>query len=43
MAYRSWMLTSDDEVEDDVGDRAIARDTADVEQPTEDPRGPARP
>jgi multicomponent Na+:H+ antiporter subunit C len=39
MAYRSWMLTSDDEVEDDVGDRAIARDTADVEQPTEDPRG----
>lgn len=43
MAYRSWMLTRDDEVEDDVGDRAIARDTADVEQPTEDPRGPAHP
>ena len=43
MAYRSWMLTRDDEVEDDVGDRAIARDTADVEQPTEDPRGPGRP
>ena len=40
MAYRSWMLTDDDEVEDDVGDRAIARDTADVEQPTEDPRWP---
>jgi multicomponent Na+:H+ antiporter subunit C len=40
IAYRSWMLTRDDEVEDDVGDRAIARDTADVEQPTEDPRGP---
>jgi len=25
MAYRSWMLTSDDEVEDDVTDRAIGR------------------
>ncbi len=25
MAYRSWMLTNDDEVEDDVGDRAIAQ------------------
>lgn len=24
MAYRSWMLTRDDEVEDDVTDRAIA-------------------
>lgn len=23
--YRSWMLTQDDEVEDDVGDRAVAR------------------
>jgi multicomponent Na+:H+ antiporter subunit C len=28
LAYRSWMLTSDDEVEDDVGDRAIARGEA---------------
>jgi multicomponent Na+:H+ antiporter subunit C len=25
LAYRSWLLTSDDEVEDDVGDRAVAR------------------
>ena len=25
LAYRSWVLTSDDEVEDDVGDRAVAR------------------
>jgi multicomponent Na+:H+ antiporter subunit C len=25
LAYRSWMLTNDDEVEDDVGDRDIAR------------------
>ena len=28
LAYRSWLLTRDDEVEDDVGDRAIARTTA---------------
>lgn len=26
LAYRSWQLTHDDEVEDDVGDRAIARE-----------------
>jgi multicomponent Na+:H+ antiporter subunit C len=26
LAYRSWLLTQDDEVEDDVGDRAVARD-----------------
>jgi multicomponent Na+:H+ antiporter subunit C len=25
LGYRSWLLTDDDEVEDDVGDRAIAR------------------
>ncbi|MGD9997109.1 MAG: sodium:proton antiporter [Ilumatobacteraceae bacterium] len=25
LAYRSWLLTSDDEVPDDVGDRAIGR------------------
>ena len=25
LAYRSWLLTSDDEVQDDVADRAIAR------------------
>jgi multicomponent Na+:H+ antiporter subunit C len=24
LAYRSWLLTRDDEVEDDIGDRAIA-------------------
>ena len=24
LAYRSWLLTSDDEVEDDVGDRDVA-------------------
>lgn len=26
LAYRSWLLTHDDEVEDDVGDRDVARD-----------------
>jgi multicomponent Na+:H+ antiporter subunit C len=25
LAYRSWLLTSDDEVEDDIGDRDVAR------------------
>ena len=25
LAYRSWMLTHDDEVEDDIGDRNVAR------------------
>lgn len=30
LGYRSWMLTQDDEVQDDVGDRAVAR--ADVVQ-----------
>ncbi len=25
LAYRSWLLTHDDEVEDDVGDRDVAR------------------
>jgi multicomponent Na+:H+ antiporter subunit C len=25
LAFRSWLLTQDDEVEDDVGDRAVAR------------------
>ncbi len=28
LAYRSWLLTRDDEVEDDVGDRAVARSAA---------------
>jgi multicomponent Na+:H+ antiporter subunit C len=27
-AYRSWLLTHDDEVQDDVGDRAVARTDA---------------
>lgn len=27
LAYRSWLLTHDDEVQDDVGDRAVARAT----------------
>lgn len=25
LGYRSWLLTNDDEVEDDLGDRAVAR------------------
>ena len=25
LAYRSWLLTRDDEVQDDLGDRAVAR------------------
>ncbi len=29
LAYRSWIVTSDDEVEDDVEDRRIARQAAD--------------
>jgi multicomponent Na+:H+ antiporter subunit C len=28
IAYRSWLLTNDDEVEDDVGDRAVAQGAA---------------
>jgi multicomponent Na+:H+ antiporter subunit C len=28
LAFRSWILTRDDEVQDDVGDRAIARSDA---------------
>ena len=33
LAYRSWLLTRDDEVEDDLGDRAVAatRGTDDME------------
>jgi multicomponent Na+:H+ antiporter subunit C len=32
LAYRSWLLTDDDEVEDDVGDRAIAQgDVPDIQ------------
>lgn len=28
MAYRSWVITSDDEVEDDIEDRRIAREAS---------------
>lgn len=27
LAYRSWLLTSDDEVEDDIDDRTVGRDS----------------
>jgi multicomponent Na+:H+ antiporter subunit C len=32
LAYRSWQLTADDEVEDDLGDRAVARGQAVAEE-----------
>ena len=32
LAYRSWLLTSDDEVQDDVGDRAIGRSDVVVDE-----------
>ena len=31
LAYRSWLLTRDDEVQDDVDDRNVGRDSADAE------------
>ena len=31
LAYRSWLLTHDDEVQDDVEDRNIGRDSPDAE------------
>jgi multicomponent Na+:H+ antiporter subunit C len=31
LAYRSWLLTRDDEVQDDVDDRNIGRDSHDTE------------
>lgn len=31
LAYRSWLLTHDDEVQDDVDDRNVGRDSADDE------------
>lgn len=31
LAYRSWLLTNDDEVADDLEDRTIGRDSADRE------------
>lgn len=36
LAYRSWQLTHDDEVEDDVGDRAVAASHADDDELVED-------
>lgn len=32
IAYRSWLLTNDDEVEDDLGDRAVAQGLAPDEE-----------
>ena len=34
LAYRSWLLTLDDEVQDDVEDRGIGTDSPDTEVPT---------
>ena len=31
LAYRSWLLTRDDEVQDDVDDRNVGRDSDDRE------------
>ena len=31
LAYRSWLLTRDDEVQDDIDDRTIGRGSADTE------------
>jgi multicomponent Na+:H+ antiporter subunit C len=31
LAYRSWLLTRDDEVQDDVEDRNVGRDSPDAE------------
>jgi multicomponent Na+:H+ antiporter subunit C len=36
LAYRSWLLTRDDEVEDDLGDRAIARGEVPEDELVED-------
>jgi multicomponent Na+:H+ antiporter subunit C len=42
LAFRSWLLTRDDEVEDDVGDRAIAAGTdSDSGSDDDDPLEPA--
>ncbi len=38
LAYRSWILTRDDAVEDDVGDRAIARAAGPRPGPGDDER-----
>jgi multicomponent Na+:H+ antiporter subunit C len=31
LAYRSWLLTRDDEVQDDIDDRDVGRDSSDTE------------
>ena len=31
LAYRSWLLTDDDEVADDIDDRSVGRDSVDAE------------
>jgi multicomponent Na+:H+ antiporter subunit C len=36
LAYRSWLLTRDDEVEDDLGDRAIATGDASRDEMVDD-------
>ncbi|MGH9193303.1 MAG: sodium:proton antiporter [Acidimicrobiales bacterium] len=36
LAYRSWLLTNDDEVEDDVGDRAVAGGETPTEELTDE-------
>lgn len=38
LAYRSWLLTRDDAVEDDVGDRAVARVLGTQPAPGDDER-----
>ncbi len=40
LAYRSWQLTHDDQVEDDFADRAIARGGAVVDQEVVDQSAP---
>ena len=42
LAYRSWMLTEDDEVADDVGDRTLGRDGT-VDREVVDASDMARP
>ena len=42
LAFRSWILTRDDEVQDDVGDRAIARSDATRDEVTDQQQVNAR-
>ena len=41
LAYRSWLLTDDDEVADDIDDRTVGRDSLDREVSDADDRTPA--